>query len=82
MNDDHLYRRVTEAAERATDYLWQPQRPDGAWTDRLSQSAVPTSMALIVLSRAGRERYRREIEEGLDWLRRTPARGRRLEPVG
>lgn len=71
MKDDDLRLHVTKTAERATDYLWQRQRADGAWTDRLSSSAVPTSMALIVLSRAGRERYHREIEEGLDWLRRT-----------
>jgi squalene-hopene/tetraprenyl-beta-curcumene cyclase len=71
MNDDRLHQRVTEAAERATEYLWQRQRPDGGWTDRLSSSVVPSSMALVVLSRAGRERYRNRIEKGLAWLRST-----------
>src|SRR5450755_2729796 len=69
MNHEHLRKRVDEAAAKAIDYLYGRQRSDGAWTDRLSSSAVPTSMALVVLSRAGRDRYRHQIEEGLRWLR-------------
>lgn len=71
MRDESLIKGVTQAAEQATEYLFQRQRADGAWTDRLSSSAVPTSMALVVLSRAGRDRYRTEIAEGLAWLRKT-----------
>lgn len=61
--------RVTEAVKGATEYLYGRQRPDGGWTDRLSSSSVPTSMATLVLSRADPVRYQREIQEGLAWLR-------------
>lgn len=71
MIDDGLISQVTDAAGRATEYLFGRQRPDGSWADRLSSSAVPSSMALIVLSRAGRDRYRTEIQEGLAWLRQN-----------
>ncbi len=69
MNRDHLRKRVSEAAAGGIEYLYKRQRGDGAWTDRLSSSAVPTSMALVVLSRADPDRYRCHIEEGLRWLR-------------
>ncbi len=69
MTNDDLIKRVQETTAKGIENLYQRQRPDGAWTDRLSSSAVPTSMALVVLSRAGRDRYGTEIEDGLRWLR-------------
>lgn len=60
---------VTDAIHGATDYLFARQRDDGGWTDRLSSSAVPTSMATLVLSRADPVRYEPEIQAGLSWLR-------------
>lgn len=61
--------RVADAVANGTDYLYGHQRADGAWTDRLSSSAIPTSMALVVLDRADAQKHRREIQEGLAWLR-------------
>jgi squalene-hopene/tetraprenyl-beta-curcumene cyclase len=51
--------------------LYRRQRFDGGWTDRLSSSAIPTSVAVVVLSRADHAAYRQEIEDGLSWLRRV-----------
>lgn len=71
MNAQPLGLQVAGAVERATDYLFRGQRDDGGWTDRLSSSAIPTSMALVVLDRADRERHRAEIQAGLAWLRHS-----------
>jgi squalene-hopene/tetraprenyl-beta-curcumene cyclase len=65
----NLISRVAEAVANGTDYLYGRQRDDGAWTDRLSSSAIPTSMALVVLDRADARAHRQQIQEGLAWLR-------------
>jgi len=52
-----------------TEYLYSRQRDDGAWTDRLSSSAIPTALGLLALARADRTGYRQRIETGLQWLR-------------
>jgi squalene-hopene/tetraprenyl-beta-curcumene cyclase len=54
---------------RATDYLFEVQRPDGGWTDRLSSSAIPTALGVLALARADRGRYADQIDTGLAWLR-------------
>jgi squalene-hopene/tetraprenyl-beta-curcumene cyclase len=64
-----LRKKVAEAQERAVDYLYGRQRTDGAWTDRLSSSAMPTAIGLLALARAGRDTHRAQIETGLAWLR-------------
>ena len=64
-----LYERVGHTAARAAEYLYQIQRPDGGWTDRLSSSAIPTALGVLALARADRTRYRREVDGGLAWLR-------------
>ena len=69
MSTVDLAAKVTAAVDDATAYLFRRQRPDGAWTDRLSSSAIPTSVALIVLSLSDRAAYRDLIDAGLGWLR-------------
>jgi squalene-hopene/tetraprenyl-beta-curcumene cyclase len=66
-----LRKKAAEAQARAVDYLYARQRPDGAWTDRLSSSAMPTAIGVLALARAGRETHHRQIETGLEWLRRN-----------
>jgi squalene-hopene/tetraprenyl-beta-curcumene cyclase len=71
LTDVDLLTRVGESVAASTGYLYRRQRPDGAWTDRLSSSAAPTALATLAFARASRSRYRREIEAGLGWLRRN-----------
>lgn len=68
---NNLPARATEAIKKGTEYLYGRQRADGGWTDRLSSSAIPTSMATVVLTRADPDKYHDEIQTGLDWLRRN-----------
>jgi len=70
LTDVDLLKRVAHAVESAADYLYRRQRPDGAWTDRLSSSAAPTALAVLALARADPSAHRAEITAGLDWLRR------------
>jgi squalene-hopene/tetraprenyl-beta-curcumene cyclase len=71
LTDAELIKRVAQAVDTSTGYLYERQRQDGAWTDRLSSSAAPTALALLALARAGRDAHRAEITAGLDWLRRS-----------
>ena len=68
MSDD-LRKQVKDAVERATEYLFRRQRDDGSWADRLSSSAIPTSLAVLALAQADRDTYRGEIAAALAWLR-------------
>ena len=69
MSSDTLQKNVAEAVAKSTEYLFEHQRGDGGWTDRLSSSAMPTALAVLAFARADRARYQREIESGLTWLR-------------
>jgi squalene-hopene/tetraprenyl-beta-curcumene cyclase len=69
VDSEGLTARVAAAVQAGVDYLYRRQRDDGGWTDRLSSSAIPTSMATVVLARSDVVGYRREIDAGLDWLR-------------
>lgn len=69
MSTQTLATRVAQAVAKSTDYLYGRQRVDGAWTDRLSSSAMATSLAILALARAGRAAYREQVETGLAWLR-------------
>lgn len=57
------------AADRAATRLYDRQRPDGGWTDRLSSSAVATGLAVVALAAADRSAHGPRIEAGLAWLR-------------
>lgn len=70
MNDNDLRKYVEGAVAHATGYLYQRQRADGSWADRLSSSAIPTALAVLALGRADRDLYREDIAAGLAWLRR------------
>lgn len=69
MSDDALVARVRTTVDAAKEHLYQRQRPDGAWTDRMSSSTIATAIGLLALARAGRDTHRERIERGLDWLR-------------
>jgi squalene-hopene/tetraprenyl-beta-curcumene cyclase len=63
--------RARAAAGRAEAHLYDRQRADGGWTDRLSSSAVATGLAVVALAAAGRDAHGRRIDDGLAWLRRS-----------
>lgn len=60
---------VLDAVHRATDHLYDRQREDGSWVDRMSSSAISTSTGLLALARADRRAHDARIRTGLDWLR-------------
>lgn len=69
MDRHSLRERVADVVERAVEFLYERQRDDGGWTDRLSSSTMPTAIGVLALARAGRDTYRERIESGLAWLR-------------
>ncbi|GAA2805142.1 prenyltransferase/squalene oxidase repeat-containing protein [Crossiella cryophila] len=69
MNSTELTGRASVGVHKAVENLYTRQRPDGAWTDRLSSSTVSTALGLLALAKADRERYRERLERGMDWLR-------------
>lgn len=69
VNSPELTGRTAEVVRKAVDHLFARQRPDGAWTDRLSSSTVSTALGLLALATADEQRYRDRIELGMDWLR-------------
>jgi squalene-hopene/tetraprenyl-beta-curcumene cyclase len=70
VSPDSLRKRVADAVAKSTDRLYETQRADGGWTDRLSSSAMATALAVLAFARAGRETHQKQIAAGLDWLRR------------
>lgn len=69
MAAQELRERAASAAEAAKTWLFDRQRADGGWTDRMSSSTISTAIGLLALGRAGRDKYRTQIEQGLQWLR-------------
>ncbi|MEU0885792.1 prenyltransferase/squalene oxidase repeat-containing protein [Lentzea sp. NPDC005914] len=66
---DQLQKRAEKAADRAITHLWDRQRPDGAWVDRLSSSTIATALGVISLFRADAEGYADRIASAVRWLR-------------
>jgi squalene-hopene/tetraprenyl-beta-curcumene cyclase len=66
-----LTARVSDAAERATAFLFDRQRADGGWTDWLASSALSTSLGVLALSCMDESDHRSRIDGGLEWLRRN-----------
>jgi len=70
-SEDTLARLQAEArfaAAHGIEFLRAIQRPDGAWTDRLSSSAVATALGVLSLARAGRDIYAERIDRAISWL--------------
>jgi squalene-hopene/tetraprenyl-beta-curcumene cyclase len=69
VNLDQLRTRAEKAAERAITHLYDRQREDGSWVDRLSSSTIATALGLLSLNRADPQAYRQRIESAVQWLR-------------
>ncbi|HEV2372330.1 MAG TPA: prenyltransferase/squalene oxidase repeat-containing protein [Streptosporangiaceae bacterium] len=71
MDKDKLAKRSAEAVRAAVGYLFDRQRADGAWTDRLSSSPMTTAMGILAFARADPAAHRDRIAAGLAWLERN-----------
>lgn len=69
VNVGQLQERVDRAAERAITQLYDRQREDGSWVDRLSSSTIATALGVLSLNRADPDGYAKRIESGIRWLR-------------
>ncbi|MFG1645388.1 prenyltransferase/squalene oxidase repeat-containing protein [Amycolatopsis sp. NPDC049252] len=69
MNLDQLRTRAEKAAERAITHLYDRQREDGSWVDRLSSSTIATALGLLSLNRADPQAHRERVESAVRWLR-------------
>ncbi|MGQ0842339.1 hypothetical protein [Actinokineospora sp.] len=69
MHTDDLLPTVADSVARAKDYLFDRQRPDGGWTDRMSSSTISTAIGLLALARADRVAHADRLATGLEWLR-------------
>ena len=45
---------VRETLNRATEVLWQTQRPDGSWESPCDMGVAPTAQVLVALHHVGR----------------------------
>lgn len=61
--------RAEKAADRALAHLWDRQRENGSWVDRLSSSTVATALGVLSLHRADPEAHRDRVAAGVRWLR-------------
>jgi len=66
---ENLRPRVADAVRRGKQYLYDRQRYDGSWEDRMSSSAISTAIGLLALARANRQGHDWQIRAGLQWLR-------------
>ncbi|WP_409464572.1 prenyltransferase/squalene oxidase repeat-containing protein [Amycolatopsis sp. GA6-003] len=69
MDVQELQARAEKAAERAIANLYDRQREDGSWVDRLSSSAISTALGALSLSRADPVGYRDRVDAAVRWLR-------------
>jgi squalene-hopene/tetraprenyl-beta-curcumene cyclase len=69
VNLDQLRTRAEKAAERAITHLYDRQREDGSWVDRLSSSTIATALGLLSLNRADPQEHRQRVESAVRWLR-------------
>jgi squalene-hopene/tetraprenyl-beta-curcumene cyclase len=58
-----------KAAERAITNLYDRQREDGSWVDRLSSSTIATALGALSLNRADPVGYREQVGAAVRWLR-------------
>ncbi|GAA4870084.1 prenyltransferase/squalene oxidase repeat-containing protein [Saccharopolyspora cebuensis] len=69
MDAEQLRVRAEKAAERAITNLYDRQREDGSWVDRLSSSAIATALGALSLHRADPVGYRDRVDGAVRWLR-------------
>ncbi|MET0134634.1 MAG: prenyltransferase/squalene oxidase repeat-containing protein [Kibdelosporangium sp.] len=69
VNVEQLQARAEKAAERAITNLYDRQREDGSWVDRLSSSTIATALGALSLNRADPEGYKDRIDNAVQWLR-------------
>ena len=62
---------VEQAVAKAANFLFAAQRADGSWFDYLSSSAIATGAVLFALYLSDHAGFARELQEGVEWLRRT-----------
>ncbi|WP_189214329.1 MULTISPECIES: prenyltransferase/squalene oxidase repeat-containing protein [Actinokineospora] len=70
MNVGQLRAGVDRAAERAITHLYDRQREDGSWVDRLSSSTIATALGVLSLNRADPVGYAERVRTAVEWLRR------------
>ncbi len=61
--------RAEKAADRGLVHLWDRQRENGSWVDRLSSSTVATALGALSLNRADPQGHRDRIAAAVRWLR-------------
>ena len=67
MNIDQLKEMQTDAIQR----LMKSRSEDGMWRGSLSSSAISTAVSVFALQRIDAEKYRAQIDAGVNWLRQT-----------
>ncbi|MEO6081676.1 MAG: prenyltransferase/squalene oxidase repeat-containing protein [Umezawaea sp.] len=68
MDIAQLKARAEKAADRATAHLWDRQRENGSWVDRLSSSTISTALGALALVRADPVAHAERITSALSWL--------------
>ena len=63
--------KIQTIVNDASNRLLSMRREDGMWEGHLSSSAISTSVSIFALSVIDYERYQKEIERGILWLRQT-----------
>ena len=63
--------KIQTIVNDASKCLLSMRREDGMWEGHLSSSAISTSVSIFALSVIDHERYQKEIERGILWLRQT-----------
>lgn len=61
--------RAEKAAGRGIAHLWDRQRENGSWVDRLSSSTIATALGALSLHRADPGGNRERVRSALAWLR-------------
>jgi squalene-hopene/tetraprenyl-beta-curcumene cyclase len=69
MDVGQLRARAEKAADGALTHLWDRQRDDGSWVDRLSSSTIATALGALSLARADPHAHADRVAAAVRWLR-------------